>query len=184
MNLWTGDLEEVTDLMVRAVTEIPTAAARVRFEIVREDASVIVLASDQVHEFTDFISEEVTLRVILEGTAKVSPTLYPWTQLIGGKIRTSGTYVTRLFPMGTAVKVAALFAAWLPAGSSVDVDLDAGNSTWSALSAAGAGSLGSGWTEPRFEKDPYTAAEGRVRLTLHGGPAARLSLARLRAYSV
>jgi hypothetical protein len=184
VTLWTGAFSQITDVLVRGSIDIPTADARFRYELVRASGAAFKLAPDQTLELSDFVSETVTLRAVLDGTDKVSPVLYPGTQLIGGKIRTTGTYITKQFPIGTAVKVAAVMAAWQPAGSSITVDVDAVNNTWTNVPSAGAGALGEGWIEPRFEKTPYTAANGRIRITLNGGPGARVAVARLRAYSL
>jgi hypothetical protein len=111
--------------------------------------------------------------------------MFPGTLLIAGRIRTSGTYVTRVFPMGTAIRVRAIFAALLPAGASITVAVDAVNNVWTNVPSISTGVLGGGWNEPVHELTPYTAASGgRIRITLNGGPGARPFVARLRAYSV
>jgi len=184
VNLWTGAFNQVSDLLVRGTIEIPTDAARFRYELVRASGQVIPLAPGQTWEFAEYITETVTLRAVLEGSATISPVLYPGTLLIGGRIRTEGTYVTRLFKMGSAVRVAALFAAFQPAGSTITVECDSGDDAWQALSPVSSDILGGGWNEPKYEKASFTAAQGRIRITVTGGPAARASIARLRAYSV
>jgi hypothetical protein len=183
-NLWTGNVTNLSDFMVRGAVELPTNDARFRYEVLRATGQVIQLTPGQNYEFDEFVTEEITVRAVLTGTAEISPLLYPGTLIAGGRIATTGTYISRQFPMGTAIKVAALFAALQPAGSSVAVHVDAVDNSWQALSSAGSSDLGGGWTEPRFEKDPFTAVNGRVRITLTGGPGARPAVARLRAYSV
>ncbi|MEZ5878973.1 MAG: hypothetical protein R3D43_15160 [Tepidamorphaceae bacterium] len=81
--------------------------------------------ANQPVEFDERITETVTLRAVLNGTAEVSPILWPNLLLCTGRIRTTGTYVTRAFEMGAAVNVRAIFTGQLPAGSSVAVDVDA-----------------------------------------------------------
>lgn len=183
-NLWTGPFDAISDVIVRGVIELPTDAATFRYELVRATGQVIPLAPGQTREFSEFVSENVTLRAVMTGTANISPVLFPGSLLIGGRIRTTGTYVTRAFTIGSAARVAALFAAALPAGSNVTVDVDAADDDWEALASTGSGVLGGGWNEPRYEIDPYTAAVGRIRVTLTGGPGARPAIARMRAYSV
>lgn len=184
IDLWTGHFDDISDVIVRGTVELPSDTTRFRYELVRASGQVIPLAPQQTREFAEYVNEEVTIRAVLEGTATQSPVMYPGTMVIGGRIRTSGTYITRLFDMGSAVKIAALFAALLPAGSSVSVEVDNGGGSWQALTPAGSGVLGGGWNEPRYEKTAFTAAQGRVRITLNGGPGARPSIARMRAYSV
>ncbi|WP_342361407.1 DUF4815 domain-containing protein [Terrarubrum flagellatum] len=184
VTLWTGAITNISDMLIRGGVEIPTADARFRYELVREGGQVIPLAPNQTCEFAEFVTETVTVRAVFDGSEKVSPVLYPGTLIIGGRIKTSGTYISRQFPMGTAIRVQTLFAAKVPAGAAVAVHCDAADNSWNALSADGSGTLGGGWNEPRFKKDPYTAANGRIRVTLTGDPGARPSIARLRAYSV
>ncbi|WP_276200689.1 DUF4815 domain-containing protein [Chelatococcus sp. XZ-Ab1] len=183
IDLWTGEFQQISDVLVRGTVDIPSDAARFRYELV-SGSTVIALAPGQGVAFSEFVTGEVTLRAVLTGTAKVAPILYPGTTLVGGRIRPSGTYITRAFDMGNAVRVAALFAARLPAGSAVAVHVDGTDNNWQPLSAAGAGVLGGGWTEPRYERTNFTAQQGRIRITLTGSPGARPSIARLRAYSV
>lgn len=178
------DLNAVSDLLVRGTVEIPTDAAGFRYEVVRANGDVIKFTPGQSHEFTEYVTETVTLRAVLTGDAAISPVLYPGTLIAGGRIRTTGTYVSRVFPLGASVEVAALFAAYLPSGASVTVDVDKADDVWSPLALGATGVLGAGWVEPKYEKPAFSAAEGRVRLTLNGGPDKRVSVAKLRAYSV
>ncbi|MBT9293283.1 DUF4815 domain-containing protein [Prosthecodimorpha staleyi] len=178
-------LDAVSDIVIRAAIELPTEACSVHFEITRPGGEVIRLAPDQIVQWPDYRSETVTLEMVLVGTETLSPIVYPGILLACGRIRTEGTYVTRVFDMGTAVRVTAVFAALLPAGSAVAAAVDAADGVWTALTPGTAGTLGGGWTEPKHEKTPHTAASGgRVKLTLTGGPGARPAVARLRAYSV
>lgn len=182
--LGTFALSTISDVVARASVELPTADAGFRFELVRADSSVVKLASDQTLSFDSYVSETVTLRAILTGTAKISPCLFPGAIFATGRIRTSGTYVTRAFQMGSAVAVNAIMAALLPAGSSVSVDCDATDDSWQSMTIGTTGALGGGWIEPKFTKSSFTATNGRVRITLAGGPGARPAVARLRAYSI
>lgn len=183
VNIWTGDLDDISDLLVRGAIEIPTEDARFRYEIVRADASVIALTPGQTHEFSEFVNETVTLRAVLNGTDTISPVLYPGTLIAGGRIRTSGTYVSRVFEMGVAVEITALFAAFQPSGSDITVDVDDGSNAWEALTLDDTHTLGDGWVEPKYEKASFSAAEGRLRVTMTGGPDKRVSIAALRGYS-
>jgi hypothetical protein len=185
VSLWTGAFSNISDVVVRAGLEIPSAQTTIRFEIVRASGEVIRFAERQQVPFSDFVTETVTLRAVLSGTARLSPIMFPGALLIAGRIRTSGTYVTRVFPMGTAIRVRAIFAALLPAGASITVAVDAVNNVWTNVPSISTGVLGGGWNEPVHELTPYTAASGgRIRITLNGGPGARPFVARLRAYSV
>jgi hypothetical protein len=184
ISLWTGSLTNVSDIMVRGGIELPTDEARFRYEVVRASGQVIPLAPGQNRPFTEFLNESITVRAVLTGTEKISPILYPGTLIIGGRIRTSGTYVTRLFPMGSGVRVNAVMAQFTPAGSTVTVECDNGGGTWNALTAGTSTVLGNNWSDVKYERNPFTAANGRIRITIAGGPAARAAVARMRAYAI
>jgi hypothetical protein len=183
-NLWTGALDTISDFLVRGSIEIPSQEAGFRYELVRADSSVIPLAAGQNHEFSGYVSETVTLRAALAGTETISPVLYPGTMIAGGRIRATGTYVTRAFEIGVSKTVSALFAAFLGSGGTVAVEVDAGDDNWVDLDLDSTFTLGEGWVEPKYELASYSAAEGRLRVTMTGGPDSRTSIAALRGYSV
>lgn len=183
-NLWTGDIDTISDFLVRGSIEIPAQEAGFRYELVRADSSVIPLAAGQNHEFSGYVSETVTLRAVLAGTETISPVLYPGTMIAGGRIRATGTYITRAFEIGVSKTVSALFAAFLGSGGTVAVEVDAGDDNWVDLDLDSTYTLGEGWVEPKYELASYSAAEGRLRVTMTGGPDSRTSIAALRGYSV
>jgi len=170
-----------SDLLCRATVQLPTADARFHFEIERADSSIIRLQPDQVWELSEYITETVTLRAVLEGTSKVSPVLYPWPMLIEGEIATSGTYVTRAFGFGSGITLDSFYKARLPSGSAAALDHDLADDNWQSLSLDTTEILNGGWVERRHKKLSVTGLEGRLRITLSGGPAARPSLADFRA---
>lgn len=185
VNLWSGSFTNISDVTVRAAVEVPEAATSIRFELVRQSGAVIQIANGQRVAFSEFVTENVTLRAVLSGNSKVAPILYPGAQFITGRIRTTGTYITRLFTMGASVTVRAIFQSLIPAGASVSVDVDAGNGVWQSMTLGTTGVLGGGWTEPRYSRTGHSAANGgRVRLTITGSPSARPAIGRLRAYSL
>lgn len=184
VDLGQHNIANVSDLLVRAVVELPTADASVIFEIERQSGEIIRLNPDQVFEFTSYVTETVSFRAVMSGTEKVSPTLFPGVLLVLGEIRTSGTYVSRAFTMGTNIRLAVLVNSKLPQGSTLTVEVDAADDNWQALSLDSSTPLDDGWIERQYEINPYTAQEGRVRLTLTGGPGARPSLYDLRAVSI
>lgn len=184
IDLGSHNLVDCSDLMIRAVVDLPTAAASMYFEVERTSGEIIRLLPDQVYEFQEYVTENVALRAVLTGSAKVSPILYPVIQMIAGKIRASGTYVSRAMEMGTGVSVSTLLDTLLPAGSTLTVEQDAGDDNWVAATLSASAPLNDGWVERTYAKNPYTAVDGRLRLTLTGGPAARPALSDLRSWVV
>lgn len=184
VTLGTLALDTCSDLIIRATADIPTADASVSFEVVRADGTVIPCAIGQTISFDDFVTETVTIKAILTGTEDVAPVLYPGVTVVVGRLETTGTYVTRAWAMGTAVDTVAIMAASLPAGSSLAVACDNSDDSWQTMSLVTTGTLLNGWVEPKYRKDPFTAATGRLKLTLTGTPAARPRVANLRAYTI
>lgn len=184
VNLWTGELDAVSDVLVRGAAEIPTNAADFRYEIVREGGEVIQFIPGQNYEFSEFVSEEVTLRAVLKGSKFVSPILYPGTLMAGGRIATTANYVSKAFTIGTTREIDALMAAFRPSGSSITVAVDAVDDSWQSLTEDSVIALGEGWIEPKYKKASFTALQGRLRIILNGGPDKRVSVAAFRGYSI
>lgn len=183
--LGTVDLVNVSDLVVRGTVELPTEACSVAFEVVRADGTVIAVQPDQTLEFAEYVTETVTIRARLKGTATLSPILYPGVSVGLGRIRAEGTYVSKVFDFKAApATLSALFAELLPSGAAVTVDWDAADGTWHAMTLASTEVLTDGWREPKYTVADVAAAAGRVRITITGGPAARPELARARAYTI
>ena len=105
VDLWTGDFDQISDLIVRGGVDLPTQEAGFRYELVRASGDVLRIAPGQSLEFDEFITETVTLRAVLTGTERVAPVLLPGTQIIAGRLASTGTYVTRAFTMGTDVDI-------------------------------------------------------------------------------
>jgi len=185
VDLYTGTLNAFTDLLIRGAVELPTANTRFRYELVRENGQVIPLAPEQALEFGELVDEVVTLRAVMNGTASESPILWSGTTLIAGRVRNSGDYVTKAWPIRGTSRATALFAQQLPPGSSVTVEMDKSDGNWVPLSVVASSDLGGGWQEPVYEVAPHDAtAGGRLKITLNGGPGARLSIADIRAYGI
>lgn len=134
MNLFTGTLNAFTDLLIRGAVELPTANTRFRYELVRENGQVIPLAPEQALEFGELIDEVVTLRAVMNGTMRESPILWSGTTLIAGRVRNSGDYITKAWPIRGASRATAVFAQQLPRGPRLRLK-------WTSLTAIGCRSL-------------------------------------------
>ncbi|XAI96344.1 hypothetical protein [Microcystis phage Mae-JY30] len=174
VSLGSFDLVNCSDLQVRADVELPSPDCSVVFEIVRADNSVIRLLPYQVLQLTEYVTETVQLRAILSGTEKLSPVLFPPVVLVAGEIATSGTYVTRAFKLGSAVKLTSYIKANLPSGSTLAMEYDQADGDWQTLPFIANELLSDPrWIEKKYEQTGITATEGRIRITITGGPAAR-----------
>lgn len=184
VGLGTHNIANVSDLLVRAAVELPTPDATLRFEVERPSGEVIRLNPAQVFEFTSYVTETVEFRAVMTGTEKISPTLFPGVLLVLGTIQAAGTYVSRAFPMGTGIRLSVLVNTKIPNGATLTVEVDAADDNWTALTLDTSTPLNDGWVERVYEVDPYTAQDGRIRLSLTGGPGARPSLYDLRSVSI
>ncbi|WP_417766718.1 DUF4815 domain-containing protein [Stappia sp.] len=190
ISLGQADLVDCTDMIVRAVVDLPTAECSVVFEIERPGGGIWRVAPGQVLELTERVTETVVVFAVLTGTATASPTLFPGVQLIAGSLRDTAAYVSRAFTVSGAVRVPVRFKSLLPSGSGLTVELQKGDGGWEAIPLRSTEILeAGGWVDRTHEIDPLDpqpawGAETRVRLTLTGGPAARPSLADLRVATI
>jgi len=163
-----------SDLQVRADVEIPSADCSVVFEVVRANGDVIQLMPYQVVQLAEFVTETVQLRSVLKGTEKLSPILFAPVLFLAGTIAASGTYICRAFDLGTAVKLTSYFKAKLPAGSTVTMHYDKADDNWLAMPLITTEQLSdAAWVERKQEATAITATQGRIKITITGGPAAR-----------
>lgn len=175
---------DMSDLIVEARTFLPTAAARILVEIEPEGESPVRVEPGQVYERQSYFTGNVALRAILTGSATVSPLLGREVLAIIGKIRTSGTYVSRAWAMGNDIDLNVVAKTLLPAGSTLTVAQDAGNDVWNNLTAGAAEVLPDGTFERVYKREDMDVPLGRVRLTLTGGPGARPAIADFRAWTI
>lgn len=119
----------------------------------------------------------------MKGTQYLSPVLWPGTTIVGGQVQIQAEYITRRFTIDGDIGFRALFDRFLPAGANVTLSVDAGDGNWQEAAQEKVRALGGGWNEPTHALAGFFAPNGgRIKLTLSGTPAARPSLARLRAY--
>ncbi|MDP9590126.1 UNVERIFIED_ORG: hypothetical protein J2W19_002682 [Shinella zoogloeoides] len=172
--LGSFDLEHCSDLQVRAAVELPSAGCSVEFEIERTNGTIYRLAPFQVLQLTEYITETVQLRAVLKGTSKLSPILFAPVELVEGSIHQEGTYVTRAFALGEAVRLANYFKAFLPGGSAVDVKISSDGGAWANLPLVSTEALAFPlWTERKHELTNQTGTMVRLKVTVTGGPASR-----------
>ncbi|MBN9308800.1 MAG: DUF4815 domain-containing protein [Devosia sp.] len=172
--LGSFNLVDASDLQVRAVVELPSAACSVVFEIVRANGEIWRVLPFQVLQLTEYITETVQLRAVLKGTEKLSPVLYAPVWFVAGKIAASGTYVSRAFNLGSVVKLTSYMKAFLPAGATLTAQYDKADDNWQALPTVATEVLSfPGWVERKMEATGINAVQGRLKFTITGGPAAR-----------
>jgi len=175
VNVGTFAATNMSDLLIRAEVELPTAAANMHFEVELDDGTVTLLNPGQAWEMQAFYTGDVEVRAVLTGSAKVSPVVFPVILAIEGELQTTGTYVTRAFDMGTDAKILSYLKQRVPTGSSLVMHVDAANDAWTGLPQTAQTPLqDAGWVERKYNVVDFDANPvGRVKITLTGTPAAR-----------
>lgn len=175
VNLGTINVADMSDFVIRSDVELPNSAARMHFEVELSDGSITLLQPGQAWERQDFYTGAVKIRAVLEGSATVSPVLFPVVLAIAGKVKTSGTYVTRAFDMGTDINLISYLKTYAPTGSTIQLEADAGDGNWQAFSPGVTTPLQEpGWLDRKYSRAAHDANPvGRIRISLTGSPAAR-----------
>lgn len=185
VELGTYAVTNCSDIIIRGDVLLPTDAARVEFEITFAGETAIRVLPDQVWERSSFFTGNVTIRAILTGTATISPIVGKSILAIFGTMRASGTYVSKAFAMGADVRLDAIMSTKLPVGSALTVEADASDDSWQTIALATSSPIDGGFIERTYSRPSHVAADGgRLKLTLTGTPAARPSIADLRAFSI
>ena len=171
----TFNVVDMSDLLIRADVELPTSAANMLFEVELDNGQVTLLRPGQAWERQDYYTGQVEVRAVLSGSATVSPVLFPVILAVSGKLRSTGTYVTRAFDMGTSVDIVSRLKTLIPSGSSISIDVDAADDNWTSVAqVAQTPLLDAGWIERKYSKANHNANPwGRLRISLAGTPAAR-----------
>ena len=174
VNLGSHALVNCSDLQVRAGVLVPSGDCSVTFEIERTNGVIYRLSAGQVLSLDEYITETVQLRAVLRGTAKLSPILFAPVILIAGEIAQSATYVSKAFKIGANVRLTDYFRAFLPPGAGASVHYDRADDNWIELPLTETEALfENNWSDRRHEASSVSAVEGRVKITLTGGPDAR-----------
>lgn len=186
VDLGTHAVVNMSDILVHAAAEAPTADAQVYFEIVRaDDTTVYTVSAFEALELPEYITENVKLRAVLKGTEKVSPAIYPDVQFIPGEMKTEGTYAGRIYGMGNPTTVIAWMKTKLPGSSTLKVEVDAADQSWTVVPRVTTEAIENNWREDEHRLVAHAAPDGgRIKLTLTGSPDARPSVADLRASSI
>ncbi len=186
IDLGTVPVTQCSDVVVQARVFLPTQGARVVFELRFEDEEeVVTLFPGQVWERSSYFTGNVNVRAVLTGTQFASPIVDPDILLVSGEMRNVGIYITRAFPMGASVRVDAVMSTKLPTGSTLAVEVDAADDTYTAMSLATASPLDDGFIEHTYTTTGHAAPSGgRLKVVLTGSPAARPSIKDLRSFSI
>jgi hypothetical protein len=184
IELRTIAITQVSDFLIRAALELPTEAVNAYFEVKRADGTVHRMAPFQPLPLPDFYTENVTVRVVLSGTEKVSPVLYPDVVFIAGRVRTAANYVTKAFDAGTNIRITNYFKSFTPGSSTVSTFVDKVDGVYLSLPEVSSAPLDLGWQDKKRQITGFTGAKARLRIIMTGTPANRPKVADFTAVMV
>ncbi|MGX5723324.1 DUF4815 domain-containing protein [Shinella zoogloeoides] len=184
VNLGTYSVSDVSDVIIRSNVFLPTEATSVVYELVFGSDTPVRVLPDQVWERTSFFTGNLTIRAVLTGGTLVTPVVARDILAVLGTMQANGVYVSRAFSFGGDVQLDVIASTKLPVGSSLTVEVDATDDDWSEVSEISASPIDMGFIERSYREASVAAPTGgRLRLTLTGTPAARPSVADLRAFT-
>lgn len=183
IELGSFNLTAATDLLARVAVDLPNEDTSFYLELERANGDRMRMDPDQPHEFDEYVTEQVKLHCIMSGSLNVSPTLFPQAMLVEGKIRETADYISRAFDMGDIASISARLKTFLPGGSTVTVSVDKADDNWIVMGEQAAQNYGDNWSEKHWKQTGHTTPNGRIKIEMTGGPAARPLLQDLRATS-
>ena len=171
-----------TDLAINAAALKPAAGAGCDFALQLDDGSIYPLADQQRIELPAAYTGNVQVRATLRVADRLSAVLEPAVSLVHGALSPSADYVGPMLDFNGGTELRVIYDAQLPAGSGVQVHLQAeGSGTWTLVpyqSSVG-GTVGA--VEQTHALTGISATRARLRLTLTGAVRARPLVTNLRA---
>ena len=164
----------VSDLMLLACSETPSAATHVEYELGLPSGAVMTVAEGQTVQLSEAVaSGTLSVTAKLSGDTAGSPVLWPGTQVLMGMVQTSGTYYTRSIPATGAAKAVLIYDGSVPSGATVTPEIQVDSGEWMAMTSAGTTQEGNGYVEFKFTTALSGADLVKVRLTLTGNNTSR-----------
>lgn len=174
-----------TDILLTGAAELPGAACWNDYALVLPSGrGTLALSDGQSVTLNQAISGSARLTARLHGDNNFSPILWPGTQVIAGKLKTSGDYVTRSIVTTGASKAILIFDEWKPTGSNITAQIQIDAGAWQSLSLVDSVNQGDGVVERRYEKTLSSNNQVKIKLTLTGTAAARPCVYNVRLMAV
>ncbi|MBI1207467.1 MAG: hypothetical protein GC191_09300 [Azospirillum sp.] len=170
----------VSELMVLAAIERPTADCDCVFVITLPDATVLVVSAGQRVVLPSDVTGVISWVAIMTGSATATPRLSKDLELVTATRDSPATYVSRVLPAGTGSKVSVYYEQSTPGSSSVLVEVTHDQVTWVTVPVTLGTQIGEGWVDIEAKLTPWDHATAQVRLTLTGGAQHRPEVRKLR----
>lgn len=184
VDMGTVPVTEVTDLLLIALAEIPSAQCRTEYELAFPDGSTQTVAQGQALVLSSPLTGAVGVTARLSGEAGASPVLYPGAQLLTGTVGQTADYYTRSVVATNATRASLIYDAVIPSGASVKPEIQIDGGAWEAMTATGTTTGDDGNVEFRFSTPLSGASLIKVRLTLAGTSQARPVVRNIRLLAV
>ena len=174
-----------TDILLTGAAELPGAACRNDYTLVLPSGrGTLTLTEGESISLSQAISGSASLTARLFGDASFSPILWPGTQIIAGKLKTSGDYVSRSIVTTGANRAILIFDEWKPTGSAITPQIQIDSGSWQAMTLTESTNLDDGVVERRYEKEITNSGMVKIRLNLTGSAAARPCVYNIRLMAV
>lgn len=174
-----------TDILLTGAAELPGAACWNDYALVLPSGrGTLSLSDGQSVTLSQAVSGSAKLTARLHGDSEFTPILWPGTQIIAGRLRTSGDYVSRSIVTTGANKAILIYDEWKPSGSNITPQIQIDSGAWQALTLAESVNQGDGVVERRYEKALSGNSQIKIRLALAGSAAARPCIYNVRLMAV
>ena len=166
------DLSGVTDLLPLAEVQCTSPATDVTFVIHRDGKEFARMQAGQPLSFDTPLEGVHEVIADMFGDGKFSPILGRDPQIITGKIRAFGDYVSRAFRCGPGKKIMVTTEEFVPSEASVKVYVQTGFDVWTLGEVSEEDLIGSGWVR-RHRFVSCDVATTKIKIELTGTSAAR-----------
>lgn len=164
-----------TDLLLMGYTERPAGNTGASFVLGLPSGETLAVEDGQPVQLATPVTGNISVSVLLTGSANASPVLYRGTQLVAGVVAGSASYVSRAVPAGTASRVKVIYEAQIPSGAGVATAYkgpDIGDA-FVNIALQGTRQVDDGFVEYTHEVTGVNEVSVQIRLLLSGNTAAR-----------
>lgn len=173
IDLGSATLSAATDIILRSLSDIPTAACRCEYELSLPDGTSVTVADGQSMNLGKAVSGQVGVKARLSGDAASSAILYPGSQLLSGTCSETGDYYGRTIPATGATRAVLIYDANIPSGAGVKAQIQLDRGEWQDMTQSNAVRGDNGFVEFTMRADLSNVNEIKARFILTGTPAAR-----------
>lgn len=176
----SAQVEHMTDMVLLALDEAPTADTRVEYNVVMPGGEAMTVAQSQPVRLSQSVNGEIRVSARMTAKRGAGPLLWPAPQLLTGTVDEAADYVTRSIPAVGAVKAVLIYDAFVPSGATVTPQVRIDEGEWQAIELKSTVNQGDGMVEYRHEMPLNNADAVKARFVLTGTTAARPSVSKIR----